>query len=110
MSIRGPEPFLGGVKLGIILIAISGLTIALSIFIEPYSDSWFIFYYFFDIMILIFIVGWVIFLTNLSKYLRPYHMRTFCPFCGRDLAWDDAVKVWFCFHCERRIKRLRDPF
>jgi hypothetical protein len=110
MPVRRPDPFLSGVRIGITLIVISSLFIATWLLITINTGMSPMLNIIIDVMIIIFIVGWIIFLWNLSNHAKPFSMRNHCPFCGRNLAWDESFRVWFCFRCEKRIKRFREYY
>jgi hypothetical protein len=45
------------------------------------------------------IAGLMLFLNALSKHIKPQD-HYLCIKCGRPLAWDGAVKRWFCLPCK----------
>jgi hypothetical protein len=99
MEFRRPTPYLNGVILGIAMILVgAGFDISL-ILLMAYSGSYSIFSLILGFPTIIFIMGWIIFFSNLSKHVRPFG---YCPFCQRQLAWDNAYKRYFCHHCKKR--------
>jgi hypothetical protein len=65
---------------------------------------------FVDVMIIVHLVGWTIFMSNLQKHAKPHEMPHQCQFCGRYLSWDNIYKVWFCFTCEKKIEQKKESF
>jgi hypothetical protein len=110
MAFRGPDPFLGGINTGITVIAVSGICIVIWLLTIVYTGVSFGLFLFVDLMIIAHLAGWTIFISNLQRHSKPHQMPKQCPFCGRDLSWDNIYKVWFCFTCERKIKRQKESF
>jgi hypothetical protein len=101
MWIRQPNPFLTGIMMGVALISISATLIIILLFVGAIRNLLFYMGLLITFLGIIFIFGWMIFISNVLKYIRPYGH---CPACGYRLAWDAAYRVWFCHHCSKRFE------
>jgi hypothetical protein len=102
MWIRRPNPFKRGILIGVALIFISMALILISLLINIFFlKNLFMGGLHFLCLGFLFILGWLFFLTNVRKYVRPFGH---CPICGNLLAWDAAYRAWFCHHCLKKYE------